>query len=177
MDIDCTCTLHSPFGISLCGWLDVTIWLPCNSSSFVHYQHSFDVIHCPPNFGHGCTKIRNAGRGQAGQHRSIRWPAILGHGWTKIKSTGKRPAGQHKSVHWLPIFGHGWTKIRNTGKRPASQYRSKYLPTNLGSLLDQDQKYRPKIAGMDWYWTNIDPLVCADWVSATSLVQNNCTLW
>ena len=72
---------------------------------------------------------------------------------------------QYKSIHWPPVFGHGWTKIRNTGKRPAGQHRSKYWPTNLGPLLDQDQKYWPKIAGMNWYWTNIDPILCADWVA------------
>ena len=143
--------------------------------------------------GHDCTKIRNNERRQAGQHESIHWPPIFGHCSTKIRNTDKRPPGQHKSIHRPPMFGHGVTKIRNTGKRTVGQHKSihrpqvfghgltkirmKDWPTNLGPLLDQDQKYWPKIAGMDWYWTNIDPLVCADWVSATSLVQNNCTLW
>ena len=147
-------------------------------------------VHWPPILGHGCTKIRNTGKRPAGQHKSIHWPAVWGHGWTKIRNTGKRPtcqhksiqwppvfghcsmkirntgkspAGQHKSIHWPPMFGHGCTKIGNTGKRPAGQRRAKPWPTNHRPLLDQAQKYWPKTAGMDWYWTKIDPISCADW--------------
>ena len=120
-----------------------------------------------PIFGHGCTKIRNTGRGQAGQRRSIQWPAVSDHGRTKIRNTGKRPAGQHKSIHWPQIFGHCSIKIRNTGKRPAGQHKSIHWPKDLGPLLDQAQEHWPTIAGMDWYRTNIDPTLRADWVAVS----------
>ena len=89
----------------------------------------------------------------------------------KIRNTSKRPVCQHKSIHRPPMFGHGWTKIRNNGKGLASQHRSKHWLTNLGPLSDQDQKYWPTIAGMDWYWTNIDPVLCVDWAAALTRLK------
>ena len=111
------------------------------------------AIHCPVNidryigrtiFGHGCTKIRNAGRGQTGQHRSVQRPAVWATVGPRSEILAKdRPANINRYIGrqcfatvgprsgilakdrpanidryiGRPILGHCWTKIRNIGPR------------------------------------------------------------